>query len=82
MRNFLVGLFLGVVLTAGVGVSAGLKGPQLSGRSGPLKYVVLEGDEVVCENPWVDVRGKTIECYTEEPDGPAQRVDPDRHVAE
>src|SRR5215204_4436124 len=62
MRNFLIGLFLGAALTAGVSVSAGLKGPQLKGGSGPLEYVVIEGDEVVCVNPWVNVPKKTIEC--------------------
>jgi len=82
MRNFLIGLFLGAALTAGVSVSAGLKGPQLKGGSGPLEYVVIEGDEVVCVNPWVNVPKKTIECFTEEPNGPGDRVDPDRNVAE
>jgi hypothetical protein len=82
MRNFLIGLFLGAALTAGVGVSAGaIKGPQLSGGSGPLKYAVIEGDEVVCVTPWVNVKEKTIECYTENPDSDEQ-VNPEKNVAE
>ena len=81
MRKFLIGLFLGSALTAGVSVSAGLKGPQLKGGSGPLKYAVIEGDEVVCVNPWVNVQSKTIECFTEAPDGQVP-VHPDRNVAE
>ena len=82
MRNFLIGLFLGAALTAGVSVSAGLKGPQLRGGSGPLQYVVIEGDEIVCVNPWVNVSKQTIECFTEEPDGPAVKPDPLQNVAD
>ena len=82
MRNLLIGLFLGAALTAGVGVSAGaIKGPQLSGGSGPLKYAVIEGDEVVCMTPWVNVKERTIECYTENPDG-EEKVNPEKNVAE
>lgn len=83
MRNLLIGLFLGAALTAGVGVSASaVKGPQLSGKSGPLKYAVLEGDEIVCVNPWVNVQEKTIECFTEEPDGPNEQVNLEKNIAE
>lgn len=80
MRNLLVGLFLGVILTVGFGVSAsGPRGPQIQGQSGPLKYAVLVGGEVECVNPWISMEAKTIECYsldapTSEPDEPMRNV--------
>ena len=82
MRNLLVGLFLGAVLTAGFGASAARpKGPLVSGQSGPLKYSVIVGGEVECVNPWVSVQSKTIECYSL-PEPPEEQPDPMRNVAE
>ena len=66
MRNLLIGLFLGASLTAGIGVSAGVRGPKLSGQSGPLGFYVVADGEIVCENPWVHVSKRTIECFSEE----------------
>ena len=83
MRNLLFGFLLGAALTAGVGVSAGtIKGPQLTGNSGPLKYTVVQEDEVICVNPWVSVAEKTIECYPGKPARPNEPSDPNRNVAE
>lgn len=83
MRNLLIGLFLGSALTAGVSVSAGgIKGPELKGNSGPLNYVVIQGPEVVCVNPWVNMSEKTIECYPAPPDGPADKIIIERNIAE
>ena len=82
MRNLLVGLFLGAALTAGFGASAAApKGPLVSGQSGPLKYTVIVGGEVECINPWVNVQGRTIECYSP-PAPPEERPDLMRNVAE
>ena len=65
MRNLLIGLFLGASLTAGIGVSAGVRGPKVTGRSGPIPFNVVAEGEILCENPWVHVEGRTIECYSE-----------------
>ena len=82
MRNLLVGLFLGAALTAGFGASAAApKGPLVSGQSGPLKYSVIVGGEVECVDPWVNVQGKTIECYSP-PAPPEEQPDPMWNVAE
>ena len=73
MRNLLIGLFVGVSLTAGFNVAAGPSGPKLTGTSGPLGvYVVAEG-EILCENPWVHVSKRTIECFSEEDEDPTPR---------
>ena len=70
MRNLILGLFLGASLNVGLDVSAGPRGPKLSGNSGPLGvYVVADGD-IVCENPWVHVSKRTIECFSEEEEEP------------
>ena len=65
MRNLLIGLFLGASLTAGIGVSAGVRGPKVTGRSGPIPYQVVADGEIVCGNPWVHVERRAIECYSE-----------------
>jgi hypothetical protein len=65
MRNLLIGLFLGAALTAGIGVSAGVRGPKFTGRSGPIPYNVVADGEIVCDNPWVQVENRTIECFSE-----------------
>jgi len=81
--HLLIGLFLGSALTAGISASAtGIKGPQLRGESGPLKYAVIVGEDVICVDPWVSVPERTIECYTEAPDGPGDKVIPSRNVAD
>lgn len=66
MRNLLIGLIIGASLTAGFGVSAGERGPKITGRSGPIGFYVVADGEIVCETPWVHVAKRTIECYSGE----------------
>ena len=62
MRNFFIGLILGVSLATGIAVTASVKGPRLTGASGRLSYKVVVEGELMCTDPWVSVREHTIEC--------------------
>ena len=62
MRNFFIGLILGVSLATGIVATASTKGPRLSGSSGRLGYAVYIDGEMACTEPWVSVKDRTIDC--------------------
>ena len=69
MRNFFIGLFLGVSLATGIAATASTKGPRLLGASGRLHYAVAVDGEMMCTDPWVSVPDRVIECDAEPDDG-------------
>ncbi len=81
MRNFITGLFLGLVLSAGLITSAEKEGPKLSGESGTLNYAIVVDWEIACVDPWVSVPERTIECDSDAPDGPGDKLRPSDRIA-
>ena len=70
MRNLLIGLILGISLTAGFTAAADPKYPKIVGESGRLYYAIAVNGEVECEDAWVNVPDKVIECDYEAPEEP------------
>ncbi len=82
MRNFIIGLFIGAILTAGLTASAERNGPKLTGESGRLEYSIIVEGEVECVDAWVSIPESTIECDSEAPDDPGDRLKPLNRVAD
>lgn len=68
MRNILIGLSLGVSLTAGFSAAASFQGPTLRGESGRLSYSIVVEGVVECTDPWVSIPERMIECDSDPPD--------------
>jgi hypothetical protein len=82
MRNLLIGLFLGATFVAGLKASAERKGPKLTGESGRLKYAVVVEGQVECVDAWVSIPERTIECDSDAPSGPGNRLELFNRIAD
>jgi hypothetical protein len=69
----MIGVILGISLTAGFTAAAKPKGPKIVGESGRLYYSIAVEGYVECEDAWVNVPDKVIECDHEAPDAEPER---------